>query len=69
MKEVLEVSAMIVELILDDESAESLGKWPWPEAMPRAGDIIEHEDDEYEVVVVRWSTIDPHQVEVRVRRR
>ncbi len=68
MKEVLEVSALVVELTLEADPTASLGKWPWPEALPQSGDIIEHEGADYEVVRVRWSTTDPHQVAVRVRR-
>jgi len=66
MKEPFPVTSMIVELTLDQQPARSMGKWPWPETLPREGDTIEHEGSDYEVTSVRWSTVDPHQVEVRV---
>jgi hypothetical protein len=67
MKEALTVSDMIVDLRLDDGSDGTLGKWAWSGSVPRAGDTIEHEGRELDVTGVRWSTLDPRQVEVRVR--
>lgn len=67
MKDALEISSLIVELRSTSGDGRSIGTWPWPEAVPQKGHVIEHDGSEYEVMSVRWSTAGPRQVQVHVR--
>lgn len=69
MKEILEAPSMMLELVVEGDEPTTLGRWPWPQALPHRGDLIEHEARHYEVVAVRWTTANPHQAEVRIRAR
>ncbi len=66
MKEIMQEIGLWIELVLEG-SSEPLGRWRWSSSVPRAGEIVEHEDTDLEVIRARWSTQDPSIARLTVR--
>jgi hypothetical protein len=66
VQEIMQTIELWIELVLEG-AREPIGRWKWAPAVPRAGEIVQHEGGDLLVVAVTWSTTDPRMARLTVR--